>query len=277
MFFRGLSPKSLTVNNLKLTDDVAALVQWEFLVSLTSIDLRRCSLTSIPIGLAKLDPSVVTSLRLEGNPFTGYHRSLVEDMTSAHDILVILRESLEGGEVEMREMKVMVVGEPAVGKTTMLRVLYGQSGSDVAAHPCVATDGIDLGEVTIEGYRLMMWDFAGQEVYRYTHQLFLSDDSLCLILYRLTTPEEQVAPQLTYWVDSVLQRAPNAACLLIGTCAHHYEESVSAARVSAHLKFLRERYGQRIIGATAIDSLHNVGIGALKKLLVDAATKKVII
>ena len=205
---------------------MAAKVSWGSLSTLTSVDLRNCSLTSIPIGLSEFDPNILQSLRLEGNPLVGFHKTLVDSKASAKDIIVNLQQSRSGGVVEFKEMKVMVVGEPAVGKTTMLKVLYGTTPRELAARPCVATDGIDLGEITLNGYRLMFWDFAGQEVYRYTHQLFLSDNAVCLVMFRLTTVDEVAHQQLTFWIDSLLQRAPNVKCLLIGTCACQFPKDL---------------------------------------------------
>jgi len=222
-----------------------------------------------------LDPIALKTLRFEGNPLVGFHRTLVESKATAKDIIGNLRESIRGGEEVLKEMKVMVVGEPAVGKTTMLRVLYGHNSQELAAHPCVATDGIDLGEITLEGHRLMFWDFAGQEVYRYTHQLFLSDNAICLVMFRLTTAEEEANGQLTYWMDSVLQRAPNASCVLIGTCACNFSEEVAALRMKGHLNKLKGQYGDRVCGAIAIDSLYDFGISALRQELVRVAVRKV--
>jgi internalin A len=275
IFVNSLISKLLVINRQDFTDEVALNVPWEFLNTLISIDLRNCGLTYIPIGISKLDPSVLTSLRLDGNPLVGFHKTLVDSKALPNIIIANLRESLKGGVTEFKEMKVMVVGEPAVGKTTMLKILYGTSPRELVAHPCVATDGIDLGEIILEGYRLMFWDFAGQEVYRYTHQLFLSDNAVCLVMFRLTTVDEEARQQLTYWMDSLLQRAPNVTCLLIGTCSCNFPEDVAKQRVKNHLAYLKGRYGERIFGAIAIDSLYKYGFQELKKVLVNAARQKV--
>jgi len=263
------------LNRKDFTDDVASRVPWESLTTLTNIDFRNCSLTSIPIGIAKLDPQTLKSLRLEGNPLVGFHRSLVDTKTLPEGIIFNLRESLKGGNVIFNEMKVMVVGEPAVGKTTMLKILYGNTSRDVAARPCVATDGIDLGEISLDGYRLMFWDFAGQEVYRYTHQLFISDNALCLVMFRLITVEDEAQRQLTYWMDSLLQRAPNASCVVIGTCASDLGGDKAEVRLRSYFEFCRKRYGERVRGAVAIDSLHDYGFGTLKKELVRVTKQNV--
>ena len=267
---------SLTLNHHNFTNDDALLFPWEKMRLLTSVDLRNCSLTSIPIGISKLDENIVKSVRLEGNSLVGFHKSLVDSKVSAKDIIINLRESLKGGVVPFKEIKVMVVGEPAVGKTTMLKILYGHSSSrELVTRPCVATDGIDLGEMTLEGYRMMFWDFAGQEVYRYTHQLFLSDNSVCLVMFRLTTPDEEVCKQLTYWIDSVLQRAPDAICMIIGTCGWNFSEAESKMRMQKHLEFVQKRYGNKISGGVVIDSLYDYGFKDLKKELLRVTKQKV--
>ena len=105
-------------------------------------------------------------------------------------------------------------------------------------------DGIDLGEVTLEGHRLMFWDFAGQEVYCYTHQLFLSDNAIFLVMFQLTTAEEDTNGKLTYWIDSILQRAPNSSCVLIGTCTCYFTEI--DFKCEGHLNHLKGQYGDRV-------------------------------
>jgi GTPase SAR1 family protein len=255
---------------------VAADFPWDQLGHVKGIDFRKCPLKSIPIGISKLNPKVFKSLQLDSQSLVGYHKALIEYGTSVEEIISILKESLVGGVTLFKEIKVMVVGEPAVGKTTMLNVLKGKTPQELLAHPCVATDGIDLEEKVINGYLLTFWDFAGQEVYRYTHQLFLSDNSLCLITYRLTTNEEESRRQLFYWMDSVLQRAPNATCLLVGTCAHNFPDDVAKQKLITQLKELRGHFGDRIGTAVAIDSLHGSGFSALKTEITKLAAKKVI-
>ena len=274
-FHSAIASNSLVVNQREFNDIVAARIPWDTLTNVTSIDLRNCSLTSIPIGIGRFDPGVLTTLRLEGNPLLGFHRSLVESRASVKDIILNIRESLDGKVVEFKELKVMVVGEPAVGKTSMVKVLSGRNPRELASRPCLATDGIDLGEIHLDGYRLMFWDFAGQEVYRYTHQLFLSDNSLCLIVYRVTTVDEEALRQVTYWMDSVLQRAPNAVCLLIGTHARSFPDDVAETRLTRLTSLAKERFGEKVCGCVAVDSLNGFGFHNLRDALIQIAMAKV--
>ncbi len=57
----------------------------------------------------------------------------------------------------------MIVGEAGVGKTTLMKRLSGSSSSEMEKHPPVATDGVDLGELILNGFRFVCWDFAGKK------------------------------------------------------------------------------------------------------------------
>ena len=71
-------------------------------------------------------------------------------------------------EQKNNEVKLMVVGEAGVGKTTLVWRMEGkegEGGGGGGGGGGVATDGIDLGEFSSEGVRFLCWDFAGQVQY----------------------------------------------------------------------------------------------------------------
>lgn len=64
------------------------------------------------------------------------------------------------------------------------------------------------------------WDFAGQEVYYLTHQFFLSERSIYLVIFNMMDPN--FTTKLEYWLNSVRSRASDpkqAPVLLVGTHA----------------------------------------------------------
>ena len=109
-------------------------------------------------------------------------------------ILSYLRLFLAGDTGEtLREVKCMFTGHAAVGKTTLIRVLRGDNDQ---ADP-LSTDGIDLGSIQLnDDVTLHTWDFGGQEVYHYTHQLFLSENAVYLVLFRLNEPARRSLKQV---------------------------------------------------------------------------------
>ncbi|MHA1728311.1 MAG: ADP-ribosylation factor-like protein [Promethearchaeota archaeon] len=57
--------------------------------------------------------------------------------------------------------KISFIGSPAVGKTTLMKMLSKKQILDQYK----PTQGFDLGSVTFNGYKLRLWDFGGQKAY----------------------------------------------------------------------------------------------------------------
>jgi internalin A len=63
--------------------------------------------------------------------------------------------------------------------------------------------------------RLSMWDFGGQEIYHATHQFFLTDQSLFVLVWNARAGWEH--GRVRYWLDLISARAPNAPIILVAT------------------------------------------------------------
>jgi len=66
-------------------------------------------------------------------------------------------------------IKISIVGHPAVGKTTILKLLSNNSESNQKYLP---TQGFDLKTVKFGNYKLNVWDFGGQKSYL---KMYLTD------------------------------------------------------------------------------------------------------
>ena len=62
--------------------------------------------------------------------------------------------------------------------------------------------------------RLSAWDFGGQQIYHATHQFFLTNRSLFLLLWSSRAGWEQ--GNLRYWLDIITARAPESPIVLGG-------------------------------------------------------------
>ena len=229
--------------------------------TLTHLNLSNCTLTELPKGISSLDEKKVIEINLEGNPLSAVERAVVGG-GNARDIILMVKE-LKGGGAELREKKVLIVGDAAVGKTTLLNRLGGKKEGDVAAK--VATDGIEIGELKLEGVLMNCWDFAGQDVYRYTHQLFLSDSSVYLVLFDLTEPIRLICSQLTYWLDSITHRASASQILLVGTHA----SLVPSEKIRETVQQVTKKFGEFIGGreVAVVDSLTREGVESMRDTL----------
>jgi len=57
--------------------------------------------------------------------------------------------------------KISFVGAPAVGKSTIMKMLTNK----LAGRQYIPTQGFDLGSISFKGFKLRMWDFGGQKAY----------------------------------------------------------------------------------------------------------------
>jgi GTPase SAR1 family protein len=134
-----------------------------------------------------------------------------------------------------------VVGQANVGKSALVRCLkeLGSQGGrflklSARAPSTISTDGIEINtwepkdssgggdepgsEEETAPIQFSVWDFAGQEVYYNTHQFFLTNDSITIIVFNLV---DQPMAKVEYWLQSIQSRAPHSPIILIGTHTDH--------------------------------------------------------
>uniref|UniRef100_UPI004055A30B COR domain-containing protein n=1 Tax=Candidatus Electronema sp. TaxID=2698783 RepID=UPI004055A30B len=166
----------------------------------TSINLMRQGLTEVPQDvfqlaslkrlylrynrLSYLPPEIVNlpklkELYLRGNPLISPPYELAEKGISA------IREyfaEMEGESKELAEVKIILVGEGASGKTSLVKRLRGQQFDP---HEPM-THGISINKWRPASAGQLpccnVWDFGGQEIMHATHQFFLSRRSLYVLV-----------------------------------------------------------------------------------------------
>jgi len=112
----------------------------------------------------------------------------------------------------------LVVGQGGVGKTCLLRALRGEE----FIKGLKTTHGIETNKLCfgrpdrpeIE-MQLNTWDFGGQQIYHATHQFFLTNRSLYVLVWNARMGFEQC--ELYYWLDMIAARAPQSPILIVAT------------------------------------------------------------
>jgi len=178
------------------------------LASLQVLDAAFNDLAILPDGLRRL---ALQELWLQGNPRLGLDRALLgkyiksynrlstkERYTSPATILAAYFGAQEKDGRALNEIKLVLVGRGAAGKTSIVQQLV--KGTFRRKHK--ETQGIDISRwhlicaehlVTVN-----LWDFAGQVITHATHQFFLSSNSVYVLV--LTGREDTQKSDADYWL-----------------------------------------------------------------------------
>jgi internalin A len=114
----------------------------------------------------------------------------------------------------LHEAKLLIVGEGEAGKTTLAKKLQNP---DFELEPDQdSTEGIDVIQWEFDQpdgstFRTNIWDFGGQEIYHQTHQFFLTERSL----YLLVVDDRRENPNFNYWLNVIRVLSKNSPVLII--------------------------------------------------------------
>ncbi|MBD3353873.1 MAG: GTP-binding protein [Candidatus Lokiarchaeota archaeon] len=110
---------------------------------------------------------------------------------------------------KQKQGKICFVGAPAVGKTTLMKML-SQKMINKQYFP---TQGFDLGSVSFNGFKLSMWDFGGQKAYlkHYLSQ-YIHGADLVFIVTDSTPKNVLTTKELVQHAQGLL---PQDACRII--------------------------------------------------------------
>ena len=113
----------------------------------------------------------------------------------------------------LNEAKVILVGQGAVGKTSLVKRLM----TDEFDPEEQKTEGIDIKrwgvKVGRQEVQLNVWDFGGQEIMHATHQFFLTKRSLYLLV--LDSRLDEAANRLEYWLKMIQAFGEQAPVIVV--------------------------------------------------------------
>ena len=132
---------------------------------------------------------------LEGNPLES---PPVEIIKKGKRAIRQYFKSLEGEKQALNEVKVLLVGEGAAGKTSLVKRLLDEPFDKNESQ----THGININpwEITVDNtnIKVRLWDFGGQEIMHATHQFFLSKRSLYILVLDVRKDEKT-----EYWLNHI--------------------------------------------------------------------------
>lgn len=225
------------------------------------LDLQGNQIREIPLKLVPFLKDVY-KVKIDQNPYSAYPPEIVEQGQQA--IFDYLDERIEGYEQKWVS-KLLVVGQGGTGKTALLNALRGQAFVPTDTTHGMAIAPLELAHPTRADVTMTLnaWDFGGQEIYHATHQFFMSERSLFVVVWSARSGHEE--GKLDYWLNTITTLAPNAPIVLV---ASHTDQHVAAFPDRA----FREKYPQ-IQAIAAVSNRTNDGIDDLRTTLAQLAAE----
>jgi internalin A len=241
----------LSGNQINLIPD--SLAQ---LINLQLLDLSNNLLTVIPPSLTQL--ANLLGLNLNGNPLP---EELLATLKQGIPSFYRYLESIAKRKVYPRTVKLVLLGEPKSGKTTLLEALKGNPQPCVESRP--ETLGVNV--VAIEKPHpsdhqpmyLSAWDFAGQHIEHATHQFFLTDNAIYLILWNARQGAASGKHDLWYWLELLKMRVREPKFLLVATHTEHTPPDLNLADIENSYTGCQGHFPVELSSLKGVDSLEN--------------------
>ncbi len=253
------------------------------LTKLISLDLSNNNISSLPVEIGQLTelaslnlsgnqlsnlPSTFQNLKalkildIRANPLVGVPPEVLERIEQPE---VILRSYFARGRKPLNEVKLILVGQGSVGKTSLARRIIFNTYDPQQNK----TDGIAISQWHVKNtsasaqqqstIRVNLWDFGGQEIMHATHQFFLTKRSIYLIALdtRLTSEENRIE----YWLKIIQSFSDASPVLVVGNKIDQHQLDID--------RFNLQKKYPNIIGFFETSAATGAGIEHLKSAIAE--------
>lgn len=214
------------------------------------INLKKLYLRKNKLQEAKgLDTLVnLQKLDVQDNPFNNPPWEVIARGREA--IVNYYRELEKQGEACLYEAKMLIVGQPRSGKTSLRYKLLDSQ------HPLPGEDtttrGIDIDRLTftitdkdgnLRQFHYNVWDFGGQQIYQTTHQFFLTHRSLYVLV--MDTGKDSIGNDdttINYWLQAVELLGGNSPLLLVLNEKNERKIQIDLPQKKGRFPFLKDDY-----------------------------------
>ncbi len=148
-------------------------------------------------------------LDLSNNPIIKSNLDEIKKL-DIQELLLYLLKIQEGSNKPLNEVKILVVGDERVGKTSLINRIIPENSYNRNQE---STKGIDIQQHKLKnGIKANIWDFAGQEITHQTHKFFLSTRSLYLLV--IDAQKEDNDSGIYDWLETIKSYSNNSPVII---------------------------------------------------------------
>ena len=112
--------------------------------------------------------------------------------------------------------------------------------------------------------------FIDLQLYYITHPLFLSNQSIYLVVWNMTESEKEIVESVDYWMRAISLKAPESVVVLVGTHLDRIEE-IESKQIPQQLM---NEYNKLITKSFCVSSITGEGMNELREYLLDLAIQR---
>lgn len=254
-----LKLKNLTALNLSENKLKELPSEIKELKNLTELELSGNQLIQLPIEITEL--TKISKLTLSENPLISPTPEIASMGVEA--VYSYLKQPKT---TENNEAKLILVGDGEVGKTCLANRLITDKFEEDKI-----TEGINISEWITSSpdsgnskIKLNIWDFGGQEIYHSTHQFFLTERSIYLLVWNARKKTMDYNNGIYYWLHTIEAFGKDSPIILVMSKMNESDDDLN-------MKDLRSKFPQIKGDLIKIDSEDGKGISVLKEKIRETA------
>ncbi len=236
-------------------NQIADIRSLENLTGLQSLDLRYNQINNIQGLVPLLKKGLPVNIEEYGrkgillydNPIVNPPMSIVEQ--GAEAILTYFEQFNRFGSERLYEARIVIVGEPGAGKTTLFKKLHDERIL-VPDPNQKSTHGININQERVFKHddgvdiRASVWDFGGQDTQNYLHQYFYAKDNLFILVCDYRAEKYR----FNYWFEMITRLCAESYVIIVRN-----QNNRDTALQALNLKEYEERFPSLKLSHVDID------------------------